>query len=186
MTSVSSLLRHPARRFLLAASLVMLVLAPACADGDDEDTEFTDPFAYCEAVTDVDAPDDRYAGEAVPDSVVEGIRASAGIADDAPGDLVRGGTSWRCMDGEVWACFVGANLPCGATADTSGDPSTEMEEFCAANPDAEVIPAAVTGRETVFAWSCEGEDAVAGEQVFQVDDRGFIADIWYQLESPGA
>ncbi len=88
------------------------------------------------------------------------------------------------MDGVVHACTVGANLPCTAKADTSRSPSPAMDEFCQANPGADVVPAAVTGRETVYAWACEGEEAVAGRQVFEVDASGFIADIWYRIERP--
>lgn len=180
-----ALYRRSSGRVMLAFFLAALVLAPACADNGSEDARFADPFAYCAEIQDIDAPDDRYTGEAVPDVVVEGIRNATGASADAPAEFFRDGTSWRCMDGEVYACTVGANLPCQAKADVSEDPSPEMSEFCVANPDAEAIPAAVTGRETVFAWACDGSKAVAERQVFQVDDRGFIAEIWYRLEAPG-
>jgi hypothetical protein len=183
MMSTYPLRMRPSRRVWLALSLAVLMLAPACNDSGEDDTEFDDPFAYCHAIQDADAPDARYTGEAVPASIEEGIRAAAGIAADAPAELIKSGTSWRCMGGEVYACFVGANLPCEAKADVSEDPSTEMSEFCAANPGAETIPAAVTGRETVFAWTCEGANPVVEQQVFQVDERGFLAEIWYRLES---
>ena len=56
-----------------------------------------------------------------------------------------------------------------------------MKEFCTANPAAEVIPAAVTGRATVYEWKCnEGQPEVV-RQVFQVDPQGFLADFWYAL-----
>jgi hypothetical protein len=175
---------RPLRRLWLAFSLAALVLAPACADNESEDARFTDPFAYCAEIQDIDAPDERYVGEAVPDPVVEGIRNATGASADAPTEFFRTGTYWRCMGGEVYACTVGANLPCEAKADTSEAPSSEMAEFCEANSDAEAIPATVTGRETVFAWTCDGDEAVVERQVFHVDGRGFIAEIWYQLESP--
>lgn len=180
-----ALQERPPRRRWLAFTLVALVLAPACADNGSGDAQFTDPFAYCAEIQDIDAPDEPYVGEAVPDAVVEGIRDATGASADAPAEFFRDGASWRCMGGEVYACVVGANLPCEAKADVSEDPSAEMTRFCEANPDAEAIPAAVTGRETVFAWSCEGGEAVVERQVFQVDERGFIAEIWYRLESPG-
>lgn len=180
-----ALYRRASGRVLLAFILAALVLAPACADDGAEDAPFTDPFAYCADVQDIDAPDDRYVGEAVPQSVVEGIRNASGASADAPAEFFRDGTSWRCMGGEVYACTVGANLPCEAKADTSEDPSPEMSEFCVANPDAEAIPASVTGRETVYAWTCDGSEAVVEQQVFQVDNRGFLAEIWYRLETPG-
>lgn len=48
--------------------------------------------------------------------------------------------------------------------------------------ECEAVPAFATGRATVFNWSCEGGVPVRGEQVFQVDGQGFIADFWYVIE----
>jgi len=183
--SQQALHRRPPCRAWLAVALVALILAPACSDSASDEAQFEDPFAYCAELHDIDAPDDRYTGDAVPDAVVQGVREATGASADAPVEFFRGGTSWRCMDSAVYACFVGANLPCDAMADTSEAASTEMAEFCESNPDAEAIPANVAGRETVFAWTCAGSEAVVERQVFQVDDRGFIAEIWYRLETPG-
>lgn len=170
------------------ALLCALLLAPACSGGDaDEATPevYADPFAYCAAVGDIDAPDARYTGEALPLAIVEGIRTATGASADAPLGFFERGTSWRCMGGAVYACTVGANLPCEAKADTSETPSAAMVEFCAGNAGAEVIPAAVTGRETVYAWRCEGATPAIERQVMQVDARGFLAEIWYRLDAPG-
>jgi len=165
---------------------VVLVLLPACSGRSEEAAAFDDPFAYCDEVRDIDAPDTRYIGDAVPASIEDAIRLVAGIADDAPSEVVRGGTSWRCMGGDVYACFVGANLPCDAKADTRDQASTAMNDYCAANPNTDVIPAVVTGRETIFAWRCDGEHAVVDHAVFHEDDRGYIAEIWYRLDAPQA
>ncbi len=173
-----------------AALLCILLLAPACSSsgdaGDATPEAFTDPFAYCAAVGDIDAPDARYTGEPLPLVIIEGIRTATGASADAPLEFFERGSFWRCMDGAVYACIVGANLPCEAKADTSETPSAAMVEFCAANADAEVIPAAVTGRETVYAWRCEAETPAIERQVMQVDARGFLADIWYRLDAPGS
>jgi hypothetical protein len=85
------------------------------------------------------------------------------------------------MDGQVWVCHFGANLPCQEKADTSQVPTAEMQEFCSANPATEVIPAAVTGRATVYEWKCtDGQPAIV-KQVFQSDPQGYLADFWYEL-----
>ena len=156
-----------------------LVLTPTGSTGS-----YTDPFAYCAAVGTMDAPDERYAGPAAPEAVIEGLRAKAGIAEDAPDDWVAPGTVWRCMDGDVWACFVGANLPCSAKADTSTTPRPEMEDFCSENPDADFIPAAVTGRATVYEWRCDGATPEVVQQLVTPDAQGFPSDIWFELTSP--
>ena len=156
---------------------------PAAPTATAQQSQFADPFAYCAAVGTIDAPDERYAGATVPEPLLVDLREKAGIADDAPADWVEAGTVWRCMDGAVWACFAGANLPCSEKADTSTTPWPEMEEFCQEDPNADVIPAAVTGRATVYEWRClEGTPQVI-RQCFEPDAQGFISDFWYELES---
>jgi hypothetical protein len=73
---------------------------------------------------------------------------------DAPLEPYLHHTFWRCMDGQVYACTVGANLPCQERADVSRKPTQGMTNFCQENPHAEVVPAFVTGRATVYEWQC--------------------------------
>lgn len=89
---------------------------------------------------------------------------------------------WRCMSGHVWVCMVGANLPCSERADLTTQANANMSEFCQANPDAAAIPAYVTGRATVFEWTCKGDKAIAGKQIAEVDEAGYLSNIWYQIE----
>lgn len=141
---------------------------------------YDDPYAYCAAVGTIDEPDERYVGPAEPESIARDLRTVLNTPD-TPLEFYQQGLFWRCMDGRVYACVVGANLPCWAKADLSQEPTPVMNDFCAENPDAEVIPAVVTGRETVYAWRCEGTTAVVDRQVSEVDERGYPADIWYAL-----
>ncbi len=157
--------------------------APVATDAASpgEGTGQTDPFAYCKAVGTVDAPDAGYDGPAVPEAVVKGVMKALDTPDDTPMDPFTAGTSWRCMDGQVWACFVGANLPCSAKADTSRTPSDEMVDYCKENPTSDFIPAVVTGRETVYDWGCADGAPEAGKQTFTPDAQGFLSEIWYQI-----
>jgi hypothetical protein len=139
----------------------------------------TDPFAYCAAVGDADAPDARYAGPAVPDAIAIGLSKQLEILGRLPDKLIQ----WRCMGGQVFACTVGANLPCGQ-ANTSSTPTAEMDKFCAETPNTEEIPAAVTGHDTIYTWRCAKGVPEIISQVFKVDLRGFIANFWY-LIPPG-
>jgi putative hemolysin len=154
-----------------------------CAPGQSL-TTFDDPFAYCAAVGTIDAVDARFTGEQPPAAVIEGIRAAFDAPVDTPDDFYKNGTVWRCADGQVKACFVGANLPCETKADLSETPNDGTLAFCKENPNAEVVPAVATGRATVFAWSCADGAPVKGEQVAQADAQGFIADFWYVVEPP--
>ncbi len=143
---------------------------------------FTDPFAYCAAVGTIDHPDEGYTGEAVPVAVIDGFKKAAGLEDTTePLDLLQQTTTWRCMDGQVYACNVGANLPCDAKANTDKTPTAEMNDFCAANQNMDYIPMAVTGHETVYNWRCNGASAEVVDQFAQVDPRGYVADIWYAV-----
>ncbi len=157
------------------------VVIPPAKEVPKEGEQYTDPFAYCAAVGTIDAPDERYIGLEVPEVVVKALREKLDMPEDTPTEWVVEGTVWRCMEGKVWACFVGANIPCEAKADTSREPSSEMVGFCEEHPNAEVIPASVTGRETVYEWRCEEGAPQVVRQVFEPDSRGFISDFWYEL-----
>ncbi len=159
-----------------------------CQRGDSLETpapaesQYDDPFAYCAAVGTVDAPDARYNGPEMPDSVVQGLIQQGVVSADAPPDFQKTAV-WRCMDGQVWACHFGANLPCLEQADRSEEPTEAMKEFCEANPTADGIPAAVTGRATVYQWTCNAGKPEVVRQVFHADPQGYLAEFWYELTS---
>ena len=178
-------------RVLLLVLIVATIALGACDPGspagdvssvDVAPSTYSDPFAYCAAVGTIDAPDTRYEGEEMPDAIIEGMIDKGIVTDDAPREFQEHAV-WRCMDGEVWVCHFGANIPCLEQADMSQEPSAAMDEFCAANPEADNIPAAVTGRATVYAWRCVDGEAEAGEQVFTADPQGFLGEFWYELDS---
>ena len=143
-----------------------------------------DPFGYCAAVGTIDAPDARYAGPAVPAAIAEGLRRAFGAPPDAPVEVFTRGTSWRCMGGKVYACTVGANLPCDAKADTSREPSAPITDFCREHLSADVVPMVVTGRATVYEWRCEGSAPAIARQVTRPDPRGYLANIWHEIPPP--
>jgi len=134
----------------------------------------------------LDYQDARYLGPKTPDSITEGLQAALNATPTAatPASFPPGSVYWRCMSGSVYACAVGANIPCWSKADTSTEPSAAMVDFCKEQPGAGVIPASVTGRETVYDWSCQNGAPVAGQQVHQVDPAGYIVDYWYAIPPP--
>jgi len=141
---------------------------------------YSDPFAYCSAVETIDAPDARYTGDKVPDALVQAMIQKGIVTADAPADFQKNAV-WRCMDKSVWVCHFGANLPCLEKADSSQMPTSAMEDFCKANPAAESIPAAVTGRATVYEWKCNDTKPEVAKQAFKADSQGFLADFWHEL-----
>jgi hypothetical protein len=142
---------------------------------------FSDPFAYCAALGTIDAPDSRYTGPKVPEAVAQGLKKAFGAPADAPLEPFLHDTFWRCMNGQVYACTVGANLPCQERADVNRTPTQGMTTFCQNNPHAEVIPAFVTGRATVYAWKCTGGVPEVVQQFAQPDAQGFLSNIWYAI-----
>ncbi len=146
---------------------------------------FEDPFAYCQALVNIDSPDIRYIGVPLPPEVKEGFLNAIDASPEARADEnFNANTRWRCMDGQVYACNFGANLPCESPADTITTPNQGMLEYCSQNPAAEFIPYAYTGHATIYNWSCQSGKPVAGEQILHVDKRGFVQEIWYPIPSP--
>lgn len=145
---------------------------------------FHAPFAYCAAVGTIDAPDARYVGPAVPEAVARGLQRAFGVAPSEPLFPFERGTTWRCMDGAVYACNVGANLPCGDKPAPDPKPTEAMRTWCAENRSSAFIPMYVTGHATVYDWSCDGTVPKRGKQTEQLDARGFVTSIWHRIEPP--
>ena len=140
-----------------------------------------DPFAYCATVGTIDVPDTLWTGPKTPDAVVRGLMKAMGLPPDAPADPIAQSTFWRCMNNKVYACTVGANIPCQEKADASKTPSAAMNDFCKANPASAFIPAVVTGRATVYEWKCVNGKPEVAKELFKPDARGFIAEFWYEV-----
>jgi len=172
-------------RVLLCIAVFLTLAVVGCASGRGPSvtpapSTYTDPFAYCAAVGNIDAPDARWAGPAVPESIAKGLQTALD-APDTPIDILTRGSCWRCMNGKVYGCFVGANLPCTAKANTARTPTQEEKDFCAQNPNADVIPMVVTGRETVYEWRCSNGVPEITRQLDQPDARGFLSSIWHEI-----
>jgi hypothetical protein len=181
---------HPLRRALGVALVGLLAAACAVAPTPAPPTPappaptpaaFTNAFAYCAAVGNVDAPDARFTGAKVPDEVAQALFKTMQTSPSFPIEQFARGTVWRCMGGKVMGCQVGANLPCSEKADISRTPTSGMAEFCTANPASDFIPAAVTGRATVYQWRCTSGAPAIVKQMTEVDAQGFLSTYWYLL-----
>jgi hypothetical protein len=131
----------------------------------------------------VDEPDERYTGEELPVVIAEGIRAAFN-AEDVDLEVYQRGTVWRCLDGKVYACNVGANIPCQAKADESQEPTQAMIDYCQENTNIDYIPAVVTGRTTVYEWACEDSEPVVVDRYTEIDSQGFLEFAWHELTPP--
>jgi hypothetical protein len=165
---------------LMVAAALIACSAPAATPTP---ATYTDPFAYCAAVGTIDQPGANYTGAKVPESVAQALLTALG-GPSTPLDALQNGSFWRCMNGKVYGCFVGANLPCEEKADTNRTPTQAETEFCSQNRDSDFIPAVVTGRATVFEWRCTNGVPEVVKQFVQPDAQGFLSNVWYQLSKP--
>ncbi len=151
----------------------------------DDAAVFTDPFAYCAAIGTIDQPEVSFGtanNPGVPEVIARGLKQASQAPDDAPLEPFQQNAYWRCMDGKVYACFVGANIPCWSQADVSQTPNEAMVAYCQENAQAEFIPAAVTGHETVYEWRCTDGSPTIVRQVLEVDEQGYPVNFWYEIQ----
>jgi hypothetical protein len=134
-----------------------------------------DPFAYCARVGSVDTP--VGGGSPVPLTLTPFLRTTLGLSAEAP--LVPKNYFWRCMDGAVYVCAIGANQPCDAKADRAKR-NSGADNYCRENRDATFVPAYATGHNSIYEWSCSAGAAVP-KRAIKLDRRGYRADIWYRV-----
>ena len=112
----------------------------------------------------------------VPLALVPAVAAAFNIDKDAAPNTA----FVRCVGAKLVSCYVGANLVCDKANTRRALPGATA--WCRQNPDAPNIPMAATGHDTVYEWSCKGSRAVAGKQAMKVDQRGYIADNWKEIQ----
>ena len=136
----------------------------------------SDPFAYCSAIGSIDTP----AGGSSPIPMALKPFLSRALGLPAGRDFRPESYYWRCMNGLVFVCAIGANIPCGAKADLAKR-NLGADKYCQDNPETTFVPAYATGHETLFAWSCSLGHAVPGKRMAKLDARGYRIDIWHEV-----
>jgi hypothetical protein len=149
----------------LAVSLPVLSGMAASADP---------PHELCPASRTDDTP------RPIPDALVPASVRLFGL-EAMPEEQVRRSTLYRCAEGRVLVCNLGANLPCGK-ANTSRD-LPAANAWCAENAGSDFIPIYVTGHDTIYRWRCDGTKAATAGEPLQVDRRGFIARFWKPVDA---
>jgi hypothetical protein len=139
---------------------------------------FESPFTYCARV----GTDDRLGGEGGAASSAA-LRALAPSLPEALGLPREASLSphelfWRCMNGKVYVCARGANIPCDSKADRARL-NRGAANYCRENPNAADVPAYATGHRTVYLWKCAAGLAERGPKVGATDPRGFRTDFWH-------
>jgi hypothetical protein len=146
---------------------------------------YSDPFEYCATVGQIDAPDARYTGPMLSDALFNGYLKASGLdpALNYPATFKQM-TSWRCMDGRVYACNSGANIPCGSKANTEKTATQAMLDYCAQFPNSSVIPMSITGHSTIYGWYCIQDTPEILNQIDTVDAAGYQSRNWQLVSGP--
>jgi len=156
-----------------------------CRVSAAEKREYDNAWDYCRAVrTKPEIAERRWAPDASRRKIFLQAARMHFLSEDAPESLLVAGLHLRCMDGAVWACHVGANIPCGSKGDKSRKPARPIRDFCRENPGAKSVPAYVTGRTTLYEWVCRGSTPVIKRVLFSLDKDGYISDFWAELPRP--
>jgi hypothetical protein len=113
----------------------------------------------------------------IPLSLAPAVIAAFGV-HMAPAYVVDTGVI-RCADGHLLACLVGANLNCGK-ADTRTT-AAGASNWCRDHANSDFVPAFATGHDTIYAWRCDGPQAVVERQVEHVDGQGFVVENWKRV-----
>ena len=130
------------------------------------------PGAFCARIGNDDAL------RPIPESLV--AAAGTALGTTMPAGLAMKATVFRCANGHVLVCTVGANLVCGR-ANTSRTPGRGQIDWCRAHPSDTFIPLVAAGHDTVYAWRCQDGVPRIDRRVLDVDPDGFIAQNWRQL-----
>lgn len=162
-----SSIRHCSIVIAATLSLALMLLAePSCAAAQK-----TAELCQNKATDDTLRP--------LPKSLVMAAKQLFGLYRMA-NRQVRRSTVFRCADGQVLLCNLGANLPCGK-ANTDQHPSG-AEAWCRDHPDADFIPNAAIPWGSVYRWRCVAGTAAIVGQPDAIDSRGFIARYWKALD----
>ena len=147
-----------------------------CFAVEEVPTALSEPFAYCAAVRNIDTP--VGGASPIPTALKPYVAGALGLPADFA--IVPESYFWRCMDGAVYVCAIGANIPCAAKADRARR-NLGAEHYCRNNSDATSVPAYATGHASIYGWNCSAGRELPGERLAEIDNRGFRVDFWYRL-----
>jgi|GEM_PF-1706400 len=161
---------------LITTMLLLLVITPTLSMADL--ITYEDPFDFCKAVRNVDTNDSdpslvdkRYVGENPPSVISKTMGVPMGIL-----------VVWRCMDGNVYGCELGASgRACTQWKNVTSSPTKSIRHFCANHPNNHMV--AYAYNDTPWEWVCRGTVGVidTSEKKLSLDKRGYYRDCWKKI-----
>jgi hypothetical protein len=101
---------------------------------------------------------------------------SSGEGNDYPG---MSNTAWRCMNGSVYVCEMGASgRGCMKTGHSTA-PHKGILTWCRENPNSDFVPGAYMAGSPAN-WRCRGTRPVIIESE-GVDERGYMKQFWRKV-----
>lgn len=127
-----------------------------------------DAFSYCQTAVNLD----RHGNTTID------RESSAAIAKVVRTDAF----DWRCMDGAVFACELGASGRACQKMNASKLPTAAISAFCLESPNTGFVPMSVIGNSPA-SWKCVGTVPQISDSV-ALDKRGFMKGSWAMVEAP--
>jgi hypothetical protein len=165
---------------VLSASMLLVAVAgiAAAAPATANAAPGTDLHKLCRQVKNDDAV--RPYSHELYDGTVKAFKKLFPDASGTPQESeLQTQANYRCMNGKVLACFVGANLPCAKMNGARDNPGADA--FCKTNPNDDVVPAFATGHDAVYSYKCRNGKAVVTGAVWALDKRGFAKKLWAEV-----
>lgn len=173
----------------LAVAVFVLAAVPSCcwaAQGDASSPPATgsltgtatnktydNPFAYCRAVRNAQYREGNgfpgYTGPQNPPSVVAALGFGTPVA-------------FRCANGVVYGCFMGASGAACLQQTISVRPDHEMLQFCQEHPNSGYLPMSLIAG-WASDWKCDGTKPVV-TRTNSTDAQGYLANTWHRIRPP--
>lgn len=160
---------------LCASMLLAALTSPLAAKNPTADKDL---HQYCRQVRNDDAIR-NYTHDLFDETVkvyMKGSPDRKGAVDESE---FENQAQYRCMDGKVMVCFIGANLPCVKINTAKDNPGAAAA--CKDAKDGETPAAAQVGHDSAYSFVCRGGKAVVDGEAWTLDKRGFAKEIWTEL-----
>ena len=88
-------------------------------------------------------------------------------------------TAWRCMNGSVYVCEMGASGRACMKTGHDNTPHAGIRRYCRENPNADFVPAYLLAGAAIT-WRClKGQPAIVETE--GVDERGYVKRFWRKV-----
>jgi hypothetical protein len=159
-------------------AMILAILAAPFVVGSTAAAPVKDLHQYCRKAGNDDTI--REYSHALYHGTVEAFRKLFPDANGALNDSdFQTQAQYRCMNGKIMVCFVGANLPCvKMNADRR---NAGAEAYCRSARDGDHVSAAAAGHDAVYSFQCRGGKAEIVGEPWALDKRGFASKLWTEL-----